>query len=86
MKCGKDPTAGNKMFAQWCGDVLLKVLSSFHACLPTGRFGVGDPPPRNASSGQTGRGFESALLNTNAMDYAARRVNHKILETEDAKR
>ncbi len=68
MKCGKDPTAGNKMFAQWCGDVLLKVLSSIHACLPTGRFGVGDPPPPNA------------------MDYATRGVNHKLLETEDAKR
>ena len=30
MKCGEDPTAGNKMFLQWCGDVSLKVLSSFN--------------------------------------------------------
>ena len=27
---GESETAHNKMFAQWCGDVLLKVLSSFN--------------------------------------------------------
>jgi hypothetical protein len=37
--CGAEGcTAANKMFAQWCGDVLLKVLSSFHVLVSgTGR-------------------------------------------------
>jgi hypothetical protein len=46
LNVGQSGTVYNKMFLQWCGEVLLKVLSSFYVLVSgTGR-GFGSAPLR----------------------------------------